>query len=64
MEVATGSAISYHIIFVKQRVPGHAMNLADDWKRLEQLASNYKKNAEYQTWLKKLRGEIYWNIRL
>jgi peptidyl-prolyl cis-trans isomerase SurA len=64
VEVSTGSSIGYHIIYVKERVPGHAMNLADDWKRIEQLATSYKKNSEYQKWLKKLRGEIYWNVRL
>jgi peptidyl-prolyl cis-trans isomerase SurA len=64
VEVSTGTGTGLHIIFVKQRVPGHTINLQDDWKRIEQLATGYKRNAEYQQWLKKLRGEIYWNVRL
>jgi peptidyl-prolyl cis-trans isomerase SurA len=63
-DVSTGTSTGYHIIYVKERIPGHAMNLADDWKRLEQLTTSNKKNAEYLKWLKKLRGEIYWNVRL
>jgi peptidyl-prolyl cis-trans isomerase SurA len=63
-DVTTGTGTAYHVIYVKERIPGHAMNLADDWKRLEQLATSNKKNAEYLKWLKKLRGEIYWNVRL
>lgn len=63
-DVPTGGASGYHIIYVKARVPAHAMNLSDDWKRLEQLATTNKRNAEYQSWLKKLRTEIYWNVRL
>ncbi len=64
VEVALGSGTGYHIIQVRQRVPGHAMNLQDDWKRLEQLSTGYKRNAEYQKWLKELRTQIYWNVRL
>ena len=64
VEVATGSSTGYHIIYMKQRIPGHAMNLQDDWKRIEQLATGFKRNAEYQKWLKELRAEIYWNVRL
>ena len=64
VEVTTGTGVGYQIIQVKQRIPGHAMNLQDDWKRLEQLATGYKRNAEYQKWLKELRTRIYWNIRL
>lgn len=64
VEVATGSNTGYHIIYVKQRIAGHTMNLQDDWKRIEQLATGNKKNTEYQQWLKKLRGEIFWNVRL
>jgi peptidyl-prolyl cis-trans isomerase SurA len=64
VEVAVGTATGYHIIQVKQRIPGHAMNLQDDWKRIEQLATGYKRNAEYQKWLKDLRGQIYWDVRL
>ena len=64
LEVDYGSSKGYHLVFVKKRIPEHTMNLADDWKRIEQLALAYKHNLEYQKWIKQLRDEIYWEARL
>jgi peptidyl-prolyl cis-trans isomerase SurA len=64
VEVAQGSSKGYHIIYLKQRIPEHTMNLADDWSRLEQLAINFKRTNEIQKWIKQLRDEIYWDVRL
>jgi peptidyl-prolyl cis-trans isomerase SurA len=64
VEIAQGSAKGYHIIYLRRRIPEHTMNLTDDWNRLEQLTMNYKRTTEYQKWLKQLRDEIYWDIRL
>jgi peptidyl-prolyl cis-trans isomerase SurA len=64
IEVVQGSAKGYHIILLKDRVPEHTMNLNDDWTRLETLASNFKKNEEYQNWIQQLHTEIYWDNRL
>ena len=64
LSVSTGSVSGYQIIYVKHRTAEHVMNLQDDWKRIEQLATAFKRNTEYQKWLKQLRSEIYWDIRL
>jgi peptidyl-prolyl cis-trans isomerase SurA len=64
VEVAQGSAKGYHIIYLKLRIPEHTMNLTDDWSRLEQLAINFKRTNEIQKWIKQLRDEIYWDVRL
>jgi peptidyl-prolyl cis-trans isomerase SurA len=64
VEVVTAKNRGYQIIYVKNRTPDHEMSLATDWNRLEQLATSYKRNAEYQTSIKKLRSEIYWETRL
>jgi peptidyl-prolyl cis-trans isomerase SurA len=64
VEVTYGISKGYHVVYLKKRIPEHAINLADDWKRLETLATNFKRNREYQEWLKQLRTEIYWDIRL
>ena len=64
VEVVTTKNRGYQIIFVKNRTPDHDMNLTTDWGRLEQLATSYKRNAEYQTWIKKLRAEMYWETQL
>src|ERR1041385_4572815 len=64
VEAPSGPTTGYHIIWLTERVPEHTMNLAEDWKRLEQLATTYKRNSEYQKWITQLRSEIYWNIKL
>jgi peptidyl-prolyl cis-trans isomerase SurA len=64
VEVVTAKNRGYQIIYVKSRIPDHEMSLATDWNRLEQLATSYKRNAEYQAWVKKLRSEIFWETRL
>lgn len=63
-EVDYATTKGYHIVYVKDRIPEHTMTLADDWKRLEQLATSNKRNLEYQRWLKELRTEIYWEKKL
>ena len=64
LAIEKGAAKGYQIIYVKKRTPAHAMNLTDDWTRLEQLAGNFKRNREYQKWIEQLRTEIYWEKRL
>ena len=64
VEVPYGTSTGYHIVYVKKRIPEHVMNLNDDWKRLEQLSMTLKQNNQYQKWLKQLRQEVYWDIRL
>jgi hypothetical protein len=40
------------------------MNLQDDWTQVEQLAGSYKQNLAYQKWIKGLRQQYYWEVRL
>jgi peptidyl-prolyl cis-trans isomerase SurA len=62
--VTAGKTSGYQIVYLKKRIPEHVMSLQDDWKRLEQLATSYKRSLEYQKLLKELRSEIYWDIRI
>lgn len=64
VDVEYGTSKGFHIVYVKNRIPEHEMNLQDDWKRLEQLATNYKRSVEMQTLVNELRKEMYWEIRL
>ncbi|MDI6767097.1 MAG: peptidylprolyl isomerase [Bacteroidota bacterium] len=64
VELISEKARGYQIIFLKKRIPEHPMSLSDDWNRIEQLATGYKRNNEYQKWIKQLRTEIYCDIRL
>lgn len=62
--VAIGTSQGYHIVYLKRRIPEHAVNLNDDWKRVERLAIAYKQNVEHQKWIEQLRTEIYWETKL
>lgn len=62
--VEYGTVKGFHIVYVKKRIPQHTINLDDDWKRLELLATNYKRNIEMQKLIDELKKEIYWDNRL
>lgn len=64
VELTSGHVRGYHIIYLKERTPKHPMNPEQDWKRLEDMALGFKKNTEYQKWLRELRDKIYWEIRI
>jgi peptidyl-prolyl cis-trans isomerase SurA len=63
-EISSSTVSGYQIVYVTKRTTDHVMNLTDDWKRVEQLTTAYKRNAEYLKWIKQLRTEIYWDTRL
>jgi peptidyl-prolyl cis-trans isomerase SurA len=57
-----GNSYGYHIVLVRKRVPSHTMTMEQDYHKLEQIALNYKRTKDYQTWLESLRSGIYWKI--
>lgn len=54
----------YHIIFVRSITDEHTINLGDDFKRLEQLALQFKLSQKYEQWVESLRKTIYWEKKL
>ncbi len=54
----------YHIIFVRTVSEEHPINLTDDFKRLEQLALQFKLGSRYEQWVETLRKTIYWEKKL
>lgn len=54
----------YHIILVKKRTPAHAMTLEQDYRRIETLATNFRRSKDYQAWMEDLRKQFYWQSRL
>ncbi|HLB01016.1 MAG TPA: peptidylprolyl isomerase [Bacteroidota bacterium] len=64
VELATGSVRGNHVVYLKERIPAHPMNLEQDWKRLENMALGYKRNVEYEKWIADLRSQLYWDERL
>jgi peptidyl-prolyl cis-trans isomerase SurA len=59
-----GSQYGYSIVWLKRRIPAHKATLEQDYKRIETVASNYKRQKEYAAWLDELKKKIYWESRL
>jgi len=54
----------YHIVYLKSRTPQHPASLKEDYTELKRLADEYKKQKDYDRWIKELKDKIYWEIRL
>lgn len=62
--IVLGASYGYQIILLRDRVPAHDVNLAQDYHRVEQMALFVKRQHEYSRWLDELKKNIYVDIRL
>lgn len=58
------SKYGYHILLVRSITEEHAISLTEDYKRLEQLALQFKLSQKYEQWVENLRKTIYWEKKL
>jgi peptidyl-prolyl cis-trans isomerase SurA len=63
-KVTLSKGYGFHIVLLRKRIPAHKLNLSEDWKRIEQYATSFKRNKQYTAWLDELRHSIYWEERL
>jgi parvulin-like peptidyl-prolyl isomerase len=63
-KITVENRYGYHIILVRSVTPEHVINLDDDYKRLEQLALQFKLSNNYQNWVNEMRKNIYWEKKL
>ena len=61
--VAMKTSYGYQIILLKKRVAGHAANLTDDYRRIEQMALYLKRNKINAAWIDELKKSIYYELR-
>jgi peptidyl-prolyl cis-trans isomerase SurA len=61
--VSMKNAYGYQIVFLKKRVAGHAANLTDDYRRVEQMALYIKRNKINAAWIEELKKNIYYELR-
>ena len=64
MKITVQNKYGFHIVLVRSVTPEHTINLNDDYKRLEQLALQFKLGNNYQAWVDELRKTIYWEKKL
>lgn len=53
----------FQIVMVRKKIPAHAMNLTDDYRRIEQFALYVKRNRKNTEWIEDLKKSIYWEVR-
>jgi parvulin-like peptidyl-prolyl isomerase len=64
LRTVVGSSYGFHIIWMRKRTTPHAINLHDDFKRIEQLALYMKRNKQNAAWIDELKKTIYVDVRL
>ena len=64
LRTVVGSSYGFHIIWMRKRTAPHAINLQDDFKRIQQLALYMKRNKQNAEWIDELKKTIYVDIRL
>lgn len=64
VKIPVGNQYGYSIIWLKRRIPAHKASLEQDYKRIETVAANYKRQKDYAAWVEDLKKNIYWESRL
>ncbi|MGD1043930.1 MAG: peptidylprolyl isomerase [Bacteroidota bacterium] len=64
VRTVVGSSYGFHIVWMRKRTAPHAINLKDDFKRIQQLALYMKRNKQNAEWIDELKKTFYVDIRL
>jgi peptidyl-prolyl cis-trans isomerase SurA len=64
LRTVVGSSYGFHIVWMRKRTAPHAINLQDDFKRIQQLALYMKRNKQNAEWIDELKKTIYVDVRL
>lgn len=54
----------YHIILLNDRKASHTLTLDNDWQQIEQIATEFKTNQQFEKWLAELREEIPIDVKI
>lgn len=55
---------AWHIVWLQDRIPPHAVSLEKDYDRIEELVLQEKRANELDAWLRKLKQDVYVEIRV
>jgi peptidyl-prolyl cis-trans isomerase SurA len=62
VKVTAGASYGYQIVYLRDRIPEHKVNLNEDYSRLEKMALSMKHKDAYQKWIAQLKKQVYWKI--
>ncbi len=54
----------YHIVYLINKSPEHKANIDNDYNEIKQAAELHKQQKLYTNWIKELKQNIFWEIRL
>ncbi len=54
----------YHIVYLINKTPEHKANIDNDYNEIKQAAELHKQQKLYSDWMKELKQNIFWEIRL
>ncbi len=54
----------YHIVYLINKSPEHKANIDNDYNEIKQAAELHKQQKLYSNWIKELKQNIFWEIRL
>lgn len=63
-KLSVGPTYGYQIIFVRSLITEHAVNLKDDYRKIENLALQLKTQKKNQEWIDEMRKNIYWEKKI
>ncbi|HEY9167265.1 MAG TPA: peptidylprolyl isomerase [Candidatus Kryptonia bacterium] len=61
-KVVFGNSYGYHIVYLRERIPAHKVDLSQDYARLQNMALSLKQNEAYLDWISQLKKQVYWKI--
>lgn len=59
-----GGVYGYHIVYLMDQTPEHKPDIANDYNEIKQLAEYNKQQKLYVEWLKEVKENIFWEIRI
>ncbi len=62
-EMSAGGRESYHMIYLKRKIPPHKPNLKDDYKTIYNAAMRARQGEIMENWLELARNNIYIDIK-
>ena len=54
---------AYHIVLLQRRTPEHRLSVTQDYQLLSQYALDEKRQRVLESWVNRLRGEVYVDVR-
>lgn len=59
-----GGVYGYHIVYLMDKNPEHKPDIAKDYNEIKQLAEYNKQQKLYVDWMKEIKENIFWEIRI